>query len=128
MGKITLDATPQGAPGCYDILGENGKSVLVQSDWEYCGTARSFGWDMRSAQKCQGCGKILKVDASNCTRFACPDCEDRVGIVCRHDTTDGTVTCKGCGMVAGEFMAAAADWMDDNDGATADDPGYFGEQ
>ena len=34
----------KGQFGTYELEGENGKSVLIQSDWDYCGTATSFGW------------------------------------------------------------------------------------
>jgi len=30
-----------------------------------------------------------------------------------------------CGVQAGEFISAAGEWLRENDGVTADDPGYF---
>ncbi len=42
-----------------------------------------------------------------------------------HDGTDGTVTCPHCGKKAGAFIAEAYDFLKENDGAEANDPGYF---
>lgn len=44
---------------------------------------------------------------------------------CEHNDTDGTVDCKECGCTASYFINAAYDWLIENDGAEADDPGYF---
>lgn len=44
---------------------------------------------------------------------------------CKHDKTDGTVDCPDCGLTASQFISAAREWLDDNDGAQAEDPGYF---
>lgn len=44
---------------------------------------------------------------------------------CKHDKTDGTVDCPDCGLTASKFISAARQWLDDNDGAQAEDPGYF---
>ena len=63
----------------------------------------------------------------------CEDCEENPDgftatiNTCQHDGTDGTVDCHECGVTAGEFISAARDWLDNNDGATAEDPGYFNE-
>lgn len=37
---------------------------------------------------------------------------------CRHDSTDGTVTCSECGKTASEFIAEATEWLDKHDGDT----------
>ncbi len=100
--KITLDTSPQGCPsGCYLIVADDGRDRLVQTDWDYPGVASSFGWSVR------------EVKASGRNRHCC------------HSGTDGTIQCSECGLTASDFIAAAAEWLDDNDGATADDPGYF---
>jgi hypothetical protein len=88
--------------GTYLIVADNGDSRLIQSDWDFPGTARSFGWDMRDVQQ-EGIAK------------------------CEHDETDGTVTCPRCGLTATDFISAAGEWLDDNIGAEAEDPGYFRE-
>lgn len=44
---------------------------------------------------------------------------------CKHESTNGTIDCPECGCKASQFIADARDWMDSNDGITADDPGYF---
>jgi hypothetical protein len=78
-----------------------GDSALVQTDWDYPGVAQTFGWDIRSVQQ-----------------------EGREE-PCGHDGTDGTVTCPECGLKAGDFICAAGIWLEDHDGATAEDPGVF---
>jgi hypothetical protein len=62
---------------------------------------------------------------ADCKRFACHECGDLVGKRCEHTGTDGTIACPDCGIGAGEFIAAAGEWLADNDGAETDDPGYF---
>jgi hypothetical protein len=76
------------------------RTLLIQTDWDYPGVAQSFGWSLRDVQKDGG------------------DCD--------HEATDGTVPCKQCGLTQTDFISAAYDWLCDNDGATAEDPGYFG--
>lgn len=87
---------------CFEILPAEGKreGVFVQSDWDYPGVASTFGWSLRSVQR-------------------------ESGPKCCHYGTDGTVACPDCGMLAGDFIRAAYDYLCDNDGAEADDPGYF---
>jgi hypothetical protein len=67
---------------------ENGEeSILFQTDWDFPSLARSLGWR----------GKIGREK-------------------CEHRGTDGTITCPDCGRTAGDFIAAAVDWLDDNVG------------
>ena len=91
------------APGCPgEILSEDtGKSILIQTDWDYPSTAGTFGWSMQSVQNDGG--------------------------ECDHNETDGTVDCAVCGVTASRFIEAAREWLEDNDGSTAEDPGYFEE-
>lgn len=77
-------------------------SYLAQVDFEYPSIAQSFGWSLREVQQ-PG-------------RESCP---------CDH-STDGSVKCLFCGLEASDFISAAYDWLQENDGVTADDPGYFG--
>lgn len=56
----------------YVIAHDDGREVLIQSDWDYPGTARTFGWD--------------------------------------GDDAD---------------LEGAAEFLDDNIGASVEDPGYF---
>lgn len=108
------------------IVAEDGRDILVQSDWDYPGFASTFGWSVRNVQKCLHCGKILTVDYS-ANMFACADCDGAVGTCCDHDSTDGTVDCRACGATATDFISAAYDYLRYNDGAEAEDPGYFAE-
>lgn len=100
-GEITLDAYPGSYYPCAVavIEGPNGERLPVWNDWDAPGTARAFGWDIATVR---------------------PD------LNCDHDGTDGTVNCT-CGATVAEFMGAALEFIRDNDGATAPDPGYWGE-
>lgn len=123
--KITLHANPLDAPCSVKIVAADGRDRLIQMDWDWPGVAANFGFSLRSVQRCQRCGKVLRV--VDCKQFACIDCDDLIGQCCQHSGTDGTIDCKACGLQAGDFVTAARDWMDDNDGAEAADPGYFEE-
>jgi|GEM_PF-5509400 hypothetical protein len=97
--KITLDSNPSDAPCCLKIISDDGRDLLIQSDYDFPGIANAFGWNMRSVQNDNG--------------------------TCEHTHTDGTIDCPDCGIKALTFIHAAREWLDDNDGATAEDPGYF---
>ncbi len=143
MGQIFWN-TDVNAPGCPgEIQGERRRDrILIQTDWDYPATAQTFGWSLRDVQNCNRradfefgveCGVLvceecrepfypMEVDDGQC-----PECGGHCVAmkVCDHDSTDGTVDCKVCGVTALEFITAADQWLRDNDGATADDPGYF---
>ncbi len=72
-------------------------TVLIQSDRDFPGVAQNCGW-----------GLVLK----QANGFQ----DDNDGIPCEHDGTDGTVTCKTCGLTAGDFIASAYDYLHDHDG------------
>jgi len=80
---------------------ETGESVLVQLDSDFPGVAGAFGFRLQSVQN--------------------------PGASCYHPETDGTVNCDACGITAGAFIAAAGAFLDQANGATAEDPGYFAE-
>jgi hypothetical protein len=104
MSKITW-STDVNAPGCPgEILADDGQSVLIQTDWDYWKVAEWFGWSPREVQ--------TRDNRDNETP-------------CDHDRTHGTVDCKECGLTHSDFISAAYDWLIDNDGAQAEDPGYF---
>lgn len=100
--KITLDANPSDAPGCLKIIADDGRDLLVQTDWDWPGVASTFGWSINNCQ------------------WPIEDCDP-----CEHEGTDGTVKCPKCGMPVSTFLKSAREWLDDNDGAEAEDPGYF---
>ena len=108
VNQITLEGSDFGT---YLISDGAGNSVLVQTDWDFPGTARTFGWNIEDVQQAPG------EDEDGNELPAPPHCD--------HAGTDGTVTCPGCGLTATEFITAAGEWLDANDGATAEDPGYF---
>ena len=103
VAKIEL---VQGDFGTYLITNsEDSRTILIQTDWDFPGTARTFGWNMQEVQ-------------------AKPEHSATV-VCCEHAGTDGTVNCPDCGLTATEFITAAGEWLDDNIGAEAEDPGYF---
>lgn len=115
--------TDVNAPCCPgEIVAEDGRTVLVQTDYDYPGVASTFGWSTTDVQR---------DPAASAPRF--PGDTFGGGVYdkatgegwCRHDGTDGTVDCPDCGIKAGEFIASAGQFLYDNDGAEAEDPGYF---
>lgn len=100
--KIRLISDTPGAFGLPSILPEHGESILIQTDWKFPAVASAFGWSIQLAQ-------WPIADSDNC----------------QHDGTDGTVPCAKCGFPASKFIQSARAWIDDNDGTTIDDPGYF---
>lgn len=123
--KITLDSCPSDAPGCMKLIAEDGRDILIQTDYDYPGIAMAFGWilitlpiagydaDWREHQE----------DYSNSDKRTFCNYEKQRD--CKHSSSDGTVDCPDCGVTASEFIAAASNWLHDNDGAEAEDPGYM---
>lgn len=60
-------------------------SVLFQSDWDFPSLAESLGWNSLTAHK-RGCSD--------------------------PGSTDGTITCLGCGRTASYFIVSAQEWLD----------------
>ena len=87
--RFVLDANPDTAPGCVEILCPAAPDLgeLVQTDWNFPATARRFGWTMRAQ-----------------------------GERCAHAGTDGTIDCPECGKTASQFIHAARNWIDAHDG------------
>lgn len=103
MATITL-AQDDGPMRLPLIVSDDGRSILVQTAYDYPGTASMFGWSVRSV--------IVPGYALSAS--------------CDHDGTDGTIDCTQCGTLAGSFIADARDYLDDHIGDTIEDPGYFG--
>lgn len=98
MSKITLDADTSDCPGCVcKVLADDGRSRLVQSDYEAPGVASSFGWSVRRVRRKR----------------------------CQHDGTDGTIDCPGCGTKASQFIQSAQAYIESHDGKRVEDCGYF---
>lgn len=107
----------------YLIENDDGRSILVQTDWDYPSTAGSFGWSLRSVQS----------DRADTIEYCAPQetdtiCTGHTVWKCDHLGTDGTIVCPDCGVLPVTFIEAAAAWMDENDGATAEDGGYFTDE
>jgi hypothetical protein len=127
MAKITWN-TDCNAPGCPgEIVHPDGRTVMVQTDWDYLGVASTFGWRLSSVQRAPRycCGEETSCDDPTCTAARELAAKIAKRGPCEHDGTDGTIDCPDCGVTADEFISAADDWLAENDGATADDPGYF---
>jgi len=90
------------ADGSFDYRDEV-NSVLIQLDWDFPSVAETFGWSLRSVQKLDN-GEHKP---------------------CDHSSTDGTVDCPDCNLKSLDFIVAAGQYLYDNVGAVAKDPGYF---
>ena len=122
---ITLDANPSDAPCCIKIIAADGRDLLIQTDWDWPGIATTFGWDIKSVQNVPACYADWQ-EGLDCTpeeHKACEEYESHKP--CEHSHTDGTVRCKSCGLEPSQFLASARQYLDDNDGAEVEDPGYF---
>ncbi len=120
---MTLDSNPSDAPCCVKVIADDGRDVLFQTDWDWPSVASVFGFRLKSVQKCAVCGEI-STGLTNWVVKYCHSCQQNTGDICSHDATDGTINCK-CGVTASDFICAARDYLNDNDGAQAEDPGYF---
>lgn len=96
--KVTLEAGDFGWD--YLLVAEDGRSLLVQTDWDYPGIASNLGWSPSDVE---------------------PEGE------CEHAGTDGTINCD-CGVKVAVFLASAQSFLDDHIGEDFEDPGYFGEE
>lgn len=113
----TISVSPaDGCPGYLVSLDGTDRDVLVQTDWDYVGLARTFGASLRSlVRKPAGEPVVLS--------------EDEYGQVlqvywCKHQRTDGTSKCEDCGATPSEFIAAAQEYLDAGPDPV-EDPGYF---
>ena len=68
---------------------DDSQTTLIQSDWDHPGIAQTMGWSLRDLQ-------AEDSDENN---------------PCLHESTDGTVTCKDCGLTASDFISAAYDFI-----------------
>ncbi len=107
--NITLEANPPDAPCCIKIVAEDGRDRLIQTDWDFPGIASAFGWSTRHAPNQSTLERDIELGD------AC----------CGSNKTDGTISCPDCGKSPNEFITEARQWIDDNDGAEVEDPGYF---
>ena len=111
--KIILDSDTSDCPGAVcKILSESEvMSRLVQSDYDACGVASSFGWSVKDVP-----GRVAKFDS---------DLNVIEKYDCCHSGTDGTMDCESCGVKAMQFISSAIEYISNNDGKTVEDPGYF---
>ncbi len=105
---ITLIAHPKNAPCCVEIQNEDGRSVLIQTDYDFPGVAATFGWS--TDHKRQKSTLEYNPEDSPCDGSS---------------FTDGTIDCPACKKKAISFINEAREWIDENDGAKEFDPGYF---
>ena len=96
MAKISVES---GDFGTWLVTHEDGRTILIQNDWDFPGLASTFGWSPSQAGK-EGCE-------------------------CRG--TDGTIRCPDCGTEVATFIDSACEFLhtlpDD-----VEDPGFFPEE
>jgi hypothetical protein len=83
--------------------GHGPEGTLVQTDWDYPGTAQSLGWSLRRLQWKGKRNPIVVVMKHSPPR----------GHGCDHSGTDGTINCPDCGITASDFIAAAGEFLRD---------------
>ena len=105
--KVTLDANPSDALCCIKLVAEDGRDILVQTDWDYPSIAANLGFSLIDCQVLQS------------NYYGAGPCD--------HDGTDGTVDCKACGYPAAAFIREAGEFLREHDGDNFEDPGYFNE-
>lgn len=150
--KVRLVQGPEGSPNfCFGLVdAATGAEVLfVQSDWDWAGLASAFGWTPAVVQKCKPrkdfdfkaqCGVWvceecraplypMEVYHDGVQPNECPECGGQCHplFTCDHDSTDGTVPCKECGVPAGDFLASAFDWLEARDGEVIECDDYNAE-
>src|SRR5213078_3090693 len=113
--RWNTDVNAPGCPGEICAVGrfrkdERPEPILIQTDWEYPGVARSFGWDIATVQRCSECGEIGGVMPDG-NAYCCDAWTEE----CDHDGTDGTVDCLDCGVTNSEFITAADEWLRSHD-------------
>lgn len=140
--SITLDSNPCDAPCCRKVINRDGRDLLIQTDWDWPALASVFGWSVVNSQTAERSGDFEWF--AECGVFRCKECHSAYYPMeldgghcqecggkcdpftpCEHIGTDGTIECPSCKMPASSFIQAAGEWLDNNDGATAEDPGYF---
>jgi DNA-directed RNA polymerase subunit RPC12/RpoP len=121
-------------PGVANTFGWDIKSV---QRWRRDGEEKQadFCWDAECGVfGCNDCGRAfypIEVERSDegGHPFECPECMGEVVKIhfkpCNHSGTDGTIDCKECGLKAIDFINSAGEWLRNNDGAKAEDLGYF---
>jgi hypothetical protein len=93
--KITLE---EGDYGTYLLVAEDGRDLLIQTDYDFPAVASNFGWRVE--------GVLGETE-------------------CQHASTDGTIDCADCGMRASSFIEDAATFLDEHIGDETSDPGYL---
>ena len=92
--SVTTDGCP-----CGYIIGRD----LYQTDYDFPSGASRCGWSILRVQRRKG--KTVHL-----SRVPAYDARARLGY-CEHTGTDGTVDCS-CGVTAGDFISAAAEFLD----------------
>ncbi len=112
---IKLIARPSNAPCCVLIQNDDGRDLLIQTDYDFPGVASTFGWSTAHLRRKPtiDIGQML------------PDEIAKLNVCDGASFTDGTIDCPTCGKSALSFINEAREWMNANDGATERDPGYF---
>lgn len=97
------------------------RSVFIQSNREYASLARTFGWDISTVGPQwydEDKAELMPNKERATYEKQC---------YCKHEETDGTMDCKQCGVMVGDFLSAAYNYLIESTGKIVDDPGYFDE-
>lgn len=88
----------------YGLIFEH-KGEIYTEDWSFPYLASHIGWSLTHVQ-----WRNKKV-----TTLQQPDKQRlKDGQDCYHDTTDGTIACKACGVLATEFIRSARQHLIEN--------------
>ncbi len=92
-----------GPGGSFIIYGKGHPKdgTLVQVDYDFPATAQDLGWSILQVQIDKD-GKVVHLKKVS---------RGHSKVNCQHSGTDGTVDCKACGLKAGDFIAAAGEWL-----------------
>ncbi|MBI3866057.1 MAG: hypothetical protein HY290_29620 [Planctomycetia bacterium] len=80
------------------LRGHHGQELVIQFDWDYRLFAQAFGWSVERV---------------------------RPELGCPHESTDGTVPCRSCGLTPADFLSDACDYLTESVGRSIPDPGFF---
>jgi len=120
--EITLES---GDYGTYLLVCEDGRDLMIQTDYDYPGIASNLGW---SPQRLH----VLGCECGGLSDVGSPHAVMKLGqssiCCCSHKHTDGTIDCKECGTKGIAFINSAREYLDDHIGESFEDPGYFAEE
>jgi hypothetical protein len=126
------------APCCpceiVDMTEGSTETILVQTDYDFPGFASTFGWSVTDVNPSleepdfyePNWRAKLAEDSAYLTAEEITELEAfEKKVNCDHDGTDGSIDCPACGLDSIVFIDSAREYLEENDGKEAEDPGYF---